>query len=358
MRIVEKCWIELTTGYRAVCSLEIRIKSEWKRAIQVVQKKEKNVFQFRQRQKRKIVIVGSSLFVLLYISLCIAILYFPQNQFQFLSYFCASIVAGAFLLVLSLPAIVSAFKVFKSEATPSLELTDKWWSMLQPKKYVIRKPGDRGEIAFLKSLAFLDNEYIAMWGLLTSTKETSDTDVLLLGPTGIWIFEVKYWSGEILKLDGVWLQKQIHYKGGGLRTLQETYHETGPDRQWLNQKAEIVKTIETRLPSKTGISKIIKGGIVFAHQRVRFGQIITPLASYGKSGAWHKRVKETKPVGGFTFEDRLKVLDVLIEHANIYEREEINIVSADFIAKQLYDYTSKDSYSYVAEYLNLKSQPL
>jgi hypothetical protein len=165
--------------------------------------------------------------------------------------------------------------------------------------------------------------------------------VLLLGPNGIWIFEVKYWNGIISKHDGVWT--------AGYQRGRNKIYDKSPDEQWLNQKQEISKTIKMQLSSRTWPADLIKGGIVFAHSKVVFGSITNPKASYGRPGAWHKRIRETKPLEGFNLSDRLEVLDALVLYANRHEKEEVKIVSASEMANELYNHAETALRKYVAE---------
>jgi hypothetical protein len=222
-----------------------------------------------------------------------------------------------------------------------MDLIELWWKSLRPKRYVIRTHGSQAEVDFLKSLSFLENNHIAVWGLLTSAKRTSDTDVLLLGPTGIWIFEVKYWNGRISKHDGVWSAVD---KWGSRKI-----YDKSPDEQWLAQKNEIIKTIQMRLHSKLWLAELVKGGIVFAHQDATFGQITGHKAAYGRPGSWRKRIKETKPGREFRIEDQLQLLDALILYASRHEKEELKIVSATDEANQLYAHASAALRKYVFE---------
>jgi hypothetical protein len=265
--------------------------------------------------------------------------YMPEARFEVWLYLC--------MLSVAIMGTGGLFFYFTNQVNkpiasdrPIWELTERWWASLAPSNYQEREHGDRGEIRFLRSLSFLNDDYIAVWKLLTSAKVTSDTDVLVLGPSGIWVFEVKFWNGKIYKRNGVWSK----------RNRGETVeYSKSPDQQWLDQKEEIVKTIKMRLPSKPWIADLIQGGIVFAHSNAEFGQISGHKASYGKPGGWHKRLRNAKPVASFGTVERLQVLDALIAYANLHEKEPVKILSAVPRAKQLYDEASVALHEYVVE---------
>lgn len=339
MRIIEKCWVDLHHGYQTVARLEARLRSDWSRALQVARKREERAALIRRRQTRKIAGIAFLVCLFLCVLLWIGIFTMPDSRGQLLYYSC----------LLTLPGIISgAFFVFqrgnpsiKAQPHPFLDLTEAWWESLKPKRYVIRTTGGRAEVEFLKSLSFLDHNHIAVWGLLTSAKITSDTDVLLLGPTGIWLFEVKYWNGVISKRNNIWYTDHP--------TRGRKIHDKSPDEQWQDQRNEISETIRRRLPSRSGLVKHIKGGVVFAHESAKFGQIDDHRAAYGRPESWRKRIRQTGPVQDFSMRDRLQVLDALVQYANLHEKEKLEIVSARAEADQLYDNAVTALRKYVSE---------
>jgi hypothetical protein len=341
MRIIEKCWIDLYEGYRTVQALETRLVTEWGRAIQVTQRRRDRVTTASRTRKQRI----TALTVLTFLVVCTALqagfYYLPERRPEFLMFFCMLATAGS--LIVAAYMFRRGSETVRKDTAPSMGLMASWWKALRPRRYPVRTRGDRAEVEFLKSLAFLDDRHIAVWGLLTSARVTSDTDVLLLGPGGIWVFEVKYWSGKISKQDGAWYTAR---RLGGRKVRAKS-----PDQQWLDQKEEIAKTIRMRLPEKAGLADLIKGGVVFSHEGAELGGISGHKAAYGKPASWHKRIQETAPVPGFDVEDQLQLLDALIRYANQHEKERLEIRSAREQADQLYEDTAAVLRKYVSERL-------
>lgn len=341
MHIIEKRWVDLHAGYLAVQSLEARLQTEWGRAIQVAQRRSDRTARSGRNRTRKTLGITLIAFIFLCALLWVGFYYLPDRRGQLLVYVC--------LLSIAVSLLGAAYMFFRGIAVtqthtlPSMDLIEPWWKSLRPRSYPARTKGDRAEIDFLRSLSFLNDEYIAVWGLLTSAKRTSDTDVLLLGPTGIWVFEVKYWNGAISKHDEVWYAEH--------RIRGRKAQEKSPDQQWVDQKEEISKTIERRLPGKPWLAELIKGGVVFSHQNVTFGQIENHQAAYGKPASWHKRIREAKPDKDFSIEDQLQLLDALILDANLHEKEKLEIVSAREEANQRYENAATDLRKYIAERL-------
>lgn len=340
MRIVEKCWVNLSAGYKTARSMEAVMLSDWKRAIQVAESREIQAVKSKRKQRQRIIGIAFLGFLFLCMFLWVVQLYVPENRVQIWFYLCTLAVPAAITGIVLLFYASQSYKKTTPNAHPSLKLTDRWWESLAPGQYMEREHGDKGEISFLRSLSFLDDNHIAVWKLLTSAKVTSDTDVLVLGPSGIWVFEVKFWNGRISRRSGVWTKEN---RG---ETIQ---YPKSPDQQWLDQKEEIAKTIKIRIASKPWIADFIHGGIVFAHSNAVFGLIEGNTASYGKPGGWHKRLRNAKPIAGFGNEERLQVLDALIAYANLHEKEPVKILSAVHRAQQLYDEASVTLREYVLE---------
>lgn len=339
MRIVEKRWIDLYSGYKEVQFLETRLQSEWARAIQVVHRRSAQVAETRRRRVQKITRTGSLVFLFLCVLLCAGVNYLPENRSQLLVYLCILGIAAS--LAGALYMFYRGSLSVQTQLAPSMDLTESWWKLLQPKRYFVHTRGERAEVEFLKSLAFLDDHHIAVWGLLTSARITSDTDVLLLGPSGIWVFEVKYWSGVISKDGGEWFTE--HRRGGRKR------QDKRPDQQWVDQKEEIVKTIHMRLPTKPWLAALINGGVVFTHEKARLGQIVGNLVPCGKPEAWRARLRDARPGREVSLEDQLQLLDALFRYANQHEKQKLEILSAREEARQLYANTNAVLRKYVSE---------
>ena len=339
MRIIEKRWVDLHVGYKDIQFLEARLQAEWKRAIQAAHRRSDHIAATRGAQIQQFTRLGSLAFVLLCFLLCIGIYYVQESRTQLLVYLCVLGIAGS-LAGAAYMFYRGSIRV-RVQSPPSMALMDSWWKSLRPKRYLVQTHGDRAEVEFLKSLSFLDDSTIAVWGLLTSARITSDTDVLLLAPSGIWVFEVKYWSGTIFKQDGEWFTQHRN----GSRKKQEK----SPDDQWIDQRDEIVKTIRMRLPGKPWLADLINGGVVFTHEKAQLGQITGNKVPCGKPDAWRARLRDAKPALDFSVEDQLQLLDALIRYANRQEKQALEILSARDEARQLYENAAAVLRKYVAE---------
>ena len=339
MRIIEKRWVELYAGYKDIQFLEARLQAEWKRTLQIAHRRSDQIAETRRERIKKITRIGSLVFLFLCVLLCAGVYYLPESRSQLLEYLCVLGIAGS-LSGATYMFYRGSVRV-RTLLAPSMTLVESWWKSLQPKHYFVHTKGERAEVEFLKSLSFLDDNHIAVWGLLTSARITSDTDVLLLGPSGIWVFEVKYWSGVVSKQGGEWFTE--HRRGGRKK------QDKSPDQQWLDQKEEIVKTIRMRLPTKAWLADLINGGVVFTHEKAQLGGIVGNQVTCGKPEAWRTRIREATPGREFPVEDQLQLLDALIGYANRHEKQTLEILSAREAARQLYENATVNLRKYVSE---------
>jgi len=83
--------------------------------------------------------------------------------------------------------------------------------------------GDEGVERFWSYLGMrLPDKYVAVRDLLV--RRGLDVDILVAGPTGIWLFEVKHWTGEITCRGGRWRKEKNLVRTWRLRGLRGEGH--------------------------------------------------------------------------------------------------------------------------------------
>lgn len=345
MRLIDPRWTDLSIGWQTAQALQTRLEAEFGRAVQVGLNRKYRRDQAEWQKKRRAVIAGAVLFPLSVVALCLAAFYFREAA-------CVLAWWTMTVMVIFVTLIVAGWNFLREAVGEgpkrqgggvAVSLADIWWQSLTPASLGIEKHGDRGEVDFLGQLGrVLPDSWLAVRGLLTSAHTISDTDVLLFGPSGLWIFEVKYWSGRIVKKDGVW--KQVH------RKREEMIHNQAPDEQWLRQRDEILKTIQMRLPHLAWTSGLLRGGVVFAHPRAELVRtnIEGNTASYGPAGAWLERVRQSPVDERFTLEVQLEILDALVTWARRNERQAVEYLSSKDKAGQLYEEAAAQLREYVS----------
>ena len=341
MHSIDRKWTDLVAGYQAIQSFKTKLTAEFGRAVRVGHKQQFRKDLTEWQQKRRIFFALVAVAPLSIIVLCLTAYYFRDVA--------CVITYWAVLVLIILVTLAVAGRQYIREMVngkplpqpvdgPVVDLEGHWWESLSSQELAVEKAGKKGGVDFLTLLArYLPDPY--------SAQSISDADVLLLGPSGIWIFKVKYWSGTIVKQEGAWKQIQTMRDKLGRKRREEKTHEPGPDDQWLQQKQEFVKTLENHLPERAWILSLIQGGVVFSHPKADLDKkrIQGNTASYGLPKAWAERIHRAPSVDGFTQEIQLEILDVLAETG---DRQTI---SAKDEAERLYRQAVEDLRAYVAK---------
>ena len=368
MHSIDRKWTDLAAGYQAIQSFKTKLTGEFGRAVRVGRKQQFRKELTEWQKKRRVFFALVAVAPLSIIALCLTAFYFRDVA--------CVIVYWAVLVLIILVTLAVAGRQYIREMVNGkpvpqpveglvVDLEGRWWESLSPQELAVEKAGEKGEVDFLVLLArSLPDPY--------SAQLLSVTDVLLLGPSGIWMFKVEHWSGTIVKQEGAWKQIQTvsrapspvlesglsrgnrDYDAGigttprdklGQTRREEKTHKPGPDDQWLQQKHEIVKTLEKHLPERAWTLNLIQGGVVFPHPQVNLDKkhIQGNTASYGSPKAWTERIRRAPPVDGFTLEMQLEILDALAESGGQ------QTVSAKDEAEGLYQESTAELREYVAK---------
>ena len=341
MHILDRKWPDLAVGYQAIQSFQAKMTAEFGRAVQVGHK-----LRFRKdlaewQKKRRVFFALAAIALLSIIALCVSAYYLRDLS--------CVIVYWAVLVVIILVTLAVAGRQYIREmvngkpvpqsAEGLAGLEGRWWDSLAPGELAVAKPVDQGGRDFLAQLArSLPDNHLAVCNSLTPDLQVPDSEVLLLGPGGIWLFEVRPWSGTILKQDGVWKQVQtIRVKPGGKRH-EENLFDPGPDDRWLQKKRDIIKTLENRFPQQPWTPDLIQGGVVFSHPKAGIDKkrIQGNTAAYGRAKAWVERVHHTPAREGFTLEMQLEILDALNRGGTLKNAQAVLPVSSTDQAGRLY----------------------
>lgn len=305
MRIIDRKWNGFSKGRQTVLALQSRLEGEFGRAVQAGRR-----WKFRReltewQKKRRVFFALAAFTPLSIVVLCLSAFYFREVA--------CVIVYWAILVVIILVTLAVAGRSYIHEAMNrpqeqhvkelAVDLEQRWWESLAPKELAAGFPGSDPRIAFLDLLAgALPDSHLTVRNL-------SPAQVLVLGPSGLWLFTLRDWDGTIRREDGRW--KQV-WKG-----KKEKMHETGPDDEWLEQQQEISRTLKQRLPQQTRTPDLVQGGVVFTHPggRLDKARIHGNTASYGPAGAWATRLRRASPLDGFTLDLQLEILDTLVPGA-------------------------------------------
>lgn len=345
MRIIKPEWTNLSKGYQAARELEQQAlknwEAQWARSVAFAQ--EQGVRRAAGFIQAQIADEKKTLrFILILLAAVIALMalvsslieQFPALRWLLIPAGVINFLQGAALLLPILEKLRTISALGREVPQPeqpaaSLEITEQWWqgiSSADPTQPA--STADLGEFNLLKYFSEnLPNDYIAVSSLLV--KKSLDVDVLLVGPTGIWVFEVKHWRGRVSCRNGVWKRE-----GAGGDAPEDP---TRPfDEQWLDERESLEKTLNLRLARNTHFGPLIRGGLVFTHPDVQLEIDSSSKAQYGTPPQWLQRIRSTARVAQFSTEVQLLVLDVLLDYAfSLYVTRPL-VKSAAELAKLLY----------------------
>lgn len=189
------------------------------------------------------------------------------------------------------------------------------------------KHGLIGEFNLVRALAAaLPPECFILHGLMQNYGD--DLDVLVVGPLGVWLFEVKYLHAEIGYKGGHWTFRQFNHNSGRVEPL-----DLGepPDQQWLRMRDEIRRTLAFHgrdLVRQAPAVGQIQGGIVFAHPGASFEIELSPPFHWSDIPGWVRAMQQAPPVPGMDLRTQIQFLDLLLaRHQEVKPSE--RVVSMD-----------------------------
>jgi len=162
--------------------------------------------------------------------------------------------------------------------------------------------GDQGDDTFVHMLQQMDlPASFIVRGL--RQRQGDDVDVTVVGPIGLWVFEVKFWRDKIGYHDGVWHYDPLHLE-----------RRLAPDKEWERMAKDVKNALlgyDTFLMSRAPEFETIHGGIVFARPDARLDIVDGPV-EWGKIADWQKRLRDVKPSPQVDEADVLAALDALL----------------------------------------------
>lgn len=186
-----------------------------------------------------------------------------------------------------------------------------------------KKPyeGATGEYHFIARLQALDSDSFILYRL--QQQPGNDIDVTIIGPLGIWVFEVKYLKGIVRWRDGWWSQRKTYRGRSGMPVTEIREAEEAYDQQWQRMADSVVETLRRRAPDLVErIPKIvrIRGGLVFSHPQGKYDIPPGSPFNWGIIPFWIEKLRTVPPVVEVDEKAIFQVLDVLLErHAEISE---------------------------------------
>jgi hypothetical protein len=173
--------------------------------------------------------------------------------------------------------------------------------------------GATGEYHFIARLQSLDNQSYILYQL--QQKPGNDVDVTLVGPRGLWVFEVKYLKGTIRWRDGVWSHTKTYYGEGGAPVTENKEIGEAYDQQWKRMADDVAETIQRHAAGLVErVPKLARprGGLVFSHPSSTYDIPPGSPFNWGLIQFWLETLQKIPEIPGMDERAALEVLDVLL----------------------------------------------
>ena len=186
-----------------------------------------------------------------------------------------------------------------------------------------KKPyeGATGEYHFVARLQSIESDSFIIYRL--QQQPSNDIDVTIIGPLGIWVFEVKYLKGIVRWRDGWWSQRKTYRGRSGMPVTEIREAEEAYDQQWRRMADSVVETLHRRAPDLVRKNpKIIRirGGLVFTHPQGKYDIPPGSPFNWGIIPFWIEKLRTVPPVPDIDEKTIYQILDALLErHAEIAE---------------------------------------
>jgi hypothetical protein len=196
--------------------------------------------------------------------------------------------------------------------------------------------GARGEYAFVSQLARLRRGRNFLLYRLRQ-RPGDDVDVVVVGPAGVWVFEVKYWSGHITWEANGWHREKSFYAPGGKQVTESREISQPPDEQWQRMAVDVAETIRRREPRILAhVPEVarIKGGLAFTHPKASYDIAPGSPFVWRTTAGWRQQLSRARALPGMTERAELRILDALLSrHREFAETNET--LPMDVYADQL-----------------------
>jgi len=218
--------------------------------------------------------------------------------------------------------------------TFSFTIEAEWWQNLRIEDWSEKNFGTIGVHILLETLERgLPDDVLAFREI--PVQQGLDVDLLIIAPSGLWLFECKHLSGQVVCDNGNWYQLKEFYLPGGIKEKKTLPFDEPPDEQWLREVKNTSDTLYRRLPYLSWLVDHIHGGIVFTHESGQLQIDDSCKVKWGTPGDWLVLIRDAKPLSGLTLEMQLKTADALIKFANRINNEWGSRSSLDLVQQHV-----------------------
>ena len=159
------------------------------------------------------------------------------------------------------------------EANWQLRRAERRWQRTKP-DVERQAAGVRGEVKLVAGLASLSDEWVALRGY---RNRRGETDVVLIGPLGIWAIEVKNYGNARVHIDGEqWSYDRLDDEG----EIRQTYPAVdGSGRSWARQVIDVADDLTAWL-SRNGHRVSIGTAVMLVNDGAQLGRCRDPEVDF------------------------------------------------------------------------------
>jgi hypothetical protein len=340
MILVDLTTSDIVSGYNYILSAEERIKSKWRNPLLAAYAKQRKTFEdeLAEYEKERFVFIrrirlgiwlASVLLVLgvLVLPGLILIVELGDIRGAFLCFAPILILGGltgwAIIIILWISQRVQEKPVAPINPLRSgviCPLLPLWKEGLRGKLPSKKThPDATGEFHFIARLQVLDEGFFILYGINRTKGE--NVDLILVGPKGIWVFEVEHLEGLVRWQDGNWTQElprrliasRAASQAGDIDQAIEDNWQRAADyvTEAINRHAP---TLASRYPNLTQV----RGGIVFTHPKGRYAIPPGCPFNWGVVPFWLEKLSSVPVVTGIDDYTIMKIIEaILLQHREI-----------------------------------------
>jgi hypothetical protein len=172
---------------------------------------------------------------------------------------------------------------------------------------------DKGVFSFIARLQIIDSEAYILHNLRIDNENS--IDVALIGPRGIWVFEVIHQDGTIRWREGQWTHRRTYLRLSGSALTEIRDSKDKYDHRWNSAVRNLTENIEASLPELIERSPNIlriRGGLVFTNKKVKVDIPPGCPFNWGIIPFWIEKLEEVPSVAGFDEQAIFSLIDFLI----------------------------------------------
>ena len=334
MILIDNCATDLVAGFDRMRGAELEIKRKWRNQLLSVYARKMESFQeaqahYQRRKRVTLAGLGAAAVAMCGGALACTGAFYAQDASSTLFW------GGFFLFFAGIPGAILSVLLFllfrrRKPARPKHPLREEIFKPLLPRwraglrgslPQQLPYEGAAGEYEFIRQLKALKVPAYIAYRL--QQQPGDDLDVTVVGSKGIWLFEVKYWSGEIIWQDGHWARFKTYFQPGGQQIREPRPVSQPPEQQWQRMVADTRRTLKiraARLIQRYANLNKVHGGVVFSHPEAVFH--ISPEApfAWGNIGFWTDRIRAAATQMEMDERTTLHVMEILLaRHQQLQE---------------------------------------